>query len=483
MLNIILIDDDEYALGKMQTAFNWEAWGYCVVGTFTDARSALDFIKDNHIDVVLTDIKMPVMDGLELAKFIADNYPQLTVVILSAYNDFSYAQKAIKYRVFRYLLKPIDFKEFKEVFMELSEQLDSRYDEVETSVIRRRLLDEIEMGIENIDGNVKKKFTEAGLSEKNTDLPVAIIRLSLNDKMEVCQRYGEEGLKNSIEQITNLAAGKFKTAVHKTALDNVILWAFPIADMSREVLESEIYTTFPEILTTFNEITHIEAELDSVKVYDSPVNIDKHSCEEYCGAIFESYIKEFIARINQRDIDAAYKVAEKFKILCTEKSNDDAVFVYKTFFAEVAVQLGIDGGNYSLSYDRETLDKTYNAFINKVAHIFDDDSKRPNYDFVEKAIRYVDEHYMEEVTLEKIAKKVYVSPKYFSTVFKRDIGISFSEYLLSRRIQKAVEYIMDSEYKMYEIGEMIGYKSERQFFRVFKKYTGCTPTEYRSKLL
>jgi len=126
MYKVIFIDDEKYILDRIKTAIKWKDFGFELVDTFFRSEHITEYIEKNHVDVIITDIRMPNVSGLDIAKFCADNYPDIAVVILSAYQEFEYAQKAIKCNVFDYLTKPLQFSDIQSCLNKLKSQLDSK---------------------------------------------------------------------------------------------------------------------------------------------------------------------------------------------------------------------------------------------------------------------------------------------------------------------------------------------------------------------
>ena len=120
MYNIILIDDEPYVLEQFSELFDWNDMGYNLIGTFSDASEALDCIRKNKVDVIVSDIKMPGMSGLELAKFCYEYYPDTKIILLTAFRQFEYAQEAIKYNVVDYIVKPVSYDSIKQSLMRIN---------------------------------------------------------------------------------------------------------------------------------------------------------------------------------------------------------------------------------------------------------------------------------------------------------------------------------------------------------------------------
>lgn len=127
--SIILVDDEQQILFGMKKGINWEELGFEVVGTAQNGKEALELIEDHHPDLLISDIKMPFMDGLELAKTIHDNYMNTKIILFSGWDDFEYARMAISYGVSEYIMKPINYDEMKKLLVNMHQELEKEYDE------------------------------------------------------------------------------------------------------------------------------------------------------------------------------------------------------------------------------------------------------------------------------------------------------------------------------------------------------------------
>ena len=124
MYNLILVDDEKNTLNNMSNSFNWDELGFSLIGMFTSAVNALDFIEHSGVNCVISDIRMPVMDGIEFSKIVHDRYPDIYFIILSAYAEFEYAQKAISNNVGDYIIKPITFSKIHDALVNAKNELD-----------------------------------------------------------------------------------------------------------------------------------------------------------------------------------------------------------------------------------------------------------------------------------------------------------------------------------------------------------------------
>ena len=124
---IILADDEQQILYGMKNGIDWESLGFSVVGTAQNGKEALELIEEHHPDLLISDIKMPFMDGLELSKTIHENYINTKIILFSGWDDFEYARTAISYGVSQYIMKPIDYNEMQKLLTTMHEELEKEY--------------------------------------------------------------------------------------------------------------------------------------------------------------------------------------------------------------------------------------------------------------------------------------------------------------------------------------------------------------------
>lgn len=365
-MKILIVDDEPIVREGLKNNVSWQELDLRVVGCEANGKSALDVFNREQPDIILTDIRMPFMDGLELTREVKKLDPLVVVILLSAYDDFKYAQQAIRLGAFDYILKPIDIDTLKET--------------VRRAVLKRKEL----------------------LDKKKEPLP------SLN----------KEDLKF------------FKAEYYK----------YPLK--LEEKLSKAIKRGDKDLaLNIFNDIWN--------EFHD------------------KNYTEDFIKRWGLE------LVAVITRSLIEIGENADILFKETDPWRQIS----------ELS-TKEKLREWMGNIIEVVCEYVSLTKNSKNRKLIDEAIKLIQENYSDlNISLNSIAEKLYITPNYLSTLFKSEMGVTFSDYLTACRIEKAKELLKDVKVKIYEVAEAVGYTDQHYFSKVFKNITGFTPKEYREKIL
>lgn len=365
-MKILIVDDEPIVREGLKNNVSWKDFDLFVAGCEANGKSALDVFKREVPDIILTDIRMPYMDGLELTREVKKIDPLVVVILLSAYDDFKYAQQAIRLGAFDYILKPIDIDTLKET--------------VRRAVLKRKEL----------------------LDKEKEPLPA----LNKNDLKFFKAEYYKYPLKLEEELSKAIKRGDKNLAVN--IFDNI--WG-------------EFYE------------------------------------KEYSEDFIKRWGLELIAVITRSLVEIG--------------ENADVLFKETDPWRQIS--------------DMPTKDKLREWMKNIIEvvseYVFLTKNSK-NKKLVDEAIKLIQENYNDfNISLNNIAEKLYITPNYLSTLFKNEMGVTFSDYLMAYRIEKAKELLKDIKVKIYEVAEAVGYTDQHYFSKVFKNITGFTPKEYREKIL
>lgn len=399
MLKIMIADDERIIREGLSEAINWSDLDLELIGTAKDGEDALALAKSKKPDICLVDIMMPLVNGLDFIERMQQIRSDIQFIIITGYDEFQYAQKAIKLKIFDYLLKPIDEDELERV-------LRNAIEKIKHQEITVRRINVIEDQLEKTLPETQKTFITDCLDGK----------CSLSDK----------------EQFESLFDIKFS--------NNIGVGMLRITDCV--YLGEE--RTRPE--------------------FGSFIQILKNCIME------EIADKCRLLMMKQNEDNCLIFVVETDNIDLREICNDIQVkiesdFRYRTYiFCDKTVK-GI-----------HTIDETYATIMHAV------NSGDKFVPIIRMAKKYIDDNYMyKELTLSRIAEEYNVSTGHISRLFKKELGISFSDYLEKKRINKAVILLEEDNHKIYEIAEIVGYSSQHYFCSAFKKAMGISPSEYKRK--
>ena len=197
MYNMIVADDEKKLLTGLCDYYPWSDLGFRIVGRATDGQKALELIRNYLVDVVLTDISMPYLNGIQLAEIIYNEFPQIRVVLLSGYADFKYAQQALRYNVKGYLLKPVKLEELKQLFLSVKNELDEQKETFPSSIEQSE--EYYEVILNRVQAYIKANLAEANLKDAAAKVKFSPSYLSVLFKSELKTTFSEFLLKTKME--------------------------------------------------------------------------------------------------------------------------------------------------------------------------------------------------------------------------------------------------------------------------------------------
>lgn len=431
MYNLLIVDD-EIEIREGLSAIAWHTMGVQLLGCAKHGLEALQFISEHPIDIVLTDIRMPFMDGIELMTVLQRKQPFIRVIILSGYSDFEYAQKALKNGAVDYLLKPTQFDILVQTFERLVNKLDvEKQEELRKSVLVRKemLLSKFlreEFLTLLFRNRMSEDDIELGCSESEIlldglEYTVTLIRLdriSLNVK-----RVSDRELK-----------------LITFSLDNILCDIWDVQGSAYHLVNKE------------NAEFYLLTSKSSPK--DDFIQV-KGQLSKFMG-LLKSTLSLSIGKPVQQ-LTEIWSSAQSAKQLLENSSEEDG------------------NHEYSAPAQAEELDHTAAKQSLSVSHAKD---KKKDSMVVQQAKQFIKQNFHQSITLKQVANEVYVTPGHLSALF-RESGESYLQFLTSQRLHKAIELLADYRFKIYEIAELIGYSDQAYFSEIFKKHTGKTPMEYR----
>lgn len=537
-IKVFLVEDEMVIRRGIKNSIDWEKEGYIFCGEASDGELAYPMIIKEKPDILITDIRMPFMDGLELCKLVKKELPNIKILILSGYDEFDYAKEAIRLGVTEYLLKPISSGKLLEALNGVSESIRR---EKEDKDLVRKYMEEMRENTEH----EKQKFFEQMIAGN----------LSMADALETGKKYemnlsagmynlllfrftlGEENRKSgellgeaeyAIEKLTERLEYVFEFQ------RGVEGWAFLLmADNEEQMSErvKELSKDLEEIMKNYSTIAYFggigqpvarlreleesfrEAEralaarftmelnrIISVEDIRMAQNVDtlddieitsfgeiektRTMLEKFLNNGAEDEIDEFVdVYINELPEENLKSVLMRQYIIM------DAYIVMISFCEKIE---GIEGEMQAQSEElknsmktSQTLEEIKNyirMLLKKIIGVRDTISGRRYSDIIEIAKDQIRKTYMsDEISLNTIAAEVGMSPSYFSSIFSKEMGKTFVEYLTEIRMDRAKELLMCSSMKTSEIGYEVGYKDPHYFSYIFKKTQNCTPKEFRAR--
>lgn len=511
MYKAIIVDDEKQIVDGLCKMIKWPELGFEVCATARNGMEAIPLIKSHKPDLVVTDVRMPVMDGLKMLEHVRVNISEdIEFIILSGFSEFQYAQKAMQYNVKSYILKPIDEAQIYGILVDIKNILDEK--EIRKNLKIKAYINDFVSG-EQPD---KNELILAGEETYGLRYIVVEKRLKIDslgtyaDEENSCDlsnfiadKIGEANMKFVLKQDRNrchMVAGRsllsgFEFDVkHLAASIKVFLSNYKSVQtdilIGRKVQTfKDLYDSVKTIFFCRNKLFYTKAAsiilYDDIKdekfckVYDDNKAVikilsafrknDMEKLEQDLGRLtahFESL--QVVPEIVLVHLDGI--MASIIQILSERKNDIGEVLELYSKYKKIQDKINV--------YDLERFVFEFCMFCNEFSLR---SLQNENIDIVSKVARYVDENYMEPLRIMDIAERFYVNPAYLGQQFAKKKGCSFNHYINSVRIEKAKELLANTDHKIYKIAMETGYDDPNYFSSKFLEYTGHTPSDYRSR--
>lgn len=538
MIKVFLVEDEIVMREGIKRNIAWEKEGFEFVGEASDGELAYPLIEKTHPDILITDIKMPFMDGLELSRLVRNEMPDTKIIILSGYDDFEYARESISIGVTDYLLKPISaanlleaIKKVRKIILEEKEQKkyleEYEKDRLEDGRIARQKFFESlvsgKLSVSNIwkaareielDLTAEKyniilfqiSFGEnaAGYSEEINRLKGKIDEIADEMKEVLAFDHGIDGWAFLIKQISGSGIEKTEQEFQKKLLDvvkkegNKVHYFGGIGKAVERMGElpacyKQAYQAFVlRYLKEENQIIRFEeGELrknGNENISLSSLNVDKLNrrvVEKFLrtGLLgdIRIFTEEYLSSLGERNVQSLlfrqYIVMDVYFAAAS-------VLEEMGYSSEILVELC--GDIQSMAHEFSSVEKSRQYIIRLLRAVVDlrENQTRQKYtSMLRDAELYIEQHYADEnISLNTVAASMNLSPNHFSTIFSQKTGRTFIEYLTFVRMEKAKELLRSTSMRTSEIAYEIGYKDSHYFSYIFKKTQECTPREFRARV-
>ncbi|RCX17551.1 AraC family two component transcriptional regulator [Anaerobacterium chartisolvens] len=539
MFKVLIVDDEAIIRKGLKNVVNWKQFDCEICGEAADGLKGCEMIKEFLPDIIVTDIKMPEIDGLAMMRQIKELVPDSKVIILTGYRDFEYIQEAIKLGAFDFILKPSKIEELNSVVGRAVKELKFKRDrdeefsklkklfEQNVPVLREKLLYDIIYGINTNETDIDEKmklfnvnigrFTlvvvENEIEEENgkkldqydkhlyqfgiintfdeifADI-FNVISISLNNKWFAFILQSDKNLENLTEAING------KCVYLQQIIQNCFGFTVTIAISS----EGEGALQLPQKLIECREALEHKFYIGNNSIiFFSDLN-SFFICHDYTE--LESYQKFLLEGIKSGNIKAVKNVLQDILDYINSLGAADKEYLKNFYWNTISlinnVRISVLAADNDKSADRKDISSLYKMIercdnIKDLNGILEDVSlsiaeKVNSFNnksmklVLRKAMDYLREHYNEQITLNEVSGHTYVSTYYISRIFKKELGKNFVDCLNEIRIEKAKELLKDIRYKTYEVAEMVGIPDAHYFSKLFKKYEGLTPTEYKDSI-
>lgn len=538
MLKVFLVEDEIVVREGIKNNIKWEQEGLKFVGEASDGELALPMIQNLRPDIIITDIKMPFMDGLELSRLVKKELPKVKIIVLSGYNEFDYAKQAINIGITEYLLKPISPAKLLQAVKEVAKKVEKENEQEEyVKQFKREMLENKKIEKQKFFNDLM--FREISMTEmieraKALDMDLVaqafnVILFKVMLKDDTSTSYSKEIVRitdsmdelisecDDIYMFDRAAEGWGFLVLDDMAADTRMMQQRVLEPIITEVAQYDNLEYFGGVGKTVQRLRELPESFDQANRAFSYRYMGKSNqiiCYEDIGKM--NLLLDDTINLNTLDIG---KIDRKILVNFLKSGSSEEV---KHFIIDYFAGLGEDNINSLLFRQYVAMDMYFGtvAFIEELGYhskdiiencgeirgvagelITVESTKRYLEQILEKAlelrdniamkkygglidgaIKYIRDNYAkEDISLNLVASSVNMSPSYFSTIFSQEMGKTFIEYLTNVRMEKAKELLMCTNMKTSEIGFEVGYKEPHYFSYIFKKTQDCSPKEFRMR--
>ncbi|HIY01273.1 MAG TPA: response regulator [Candidatus Blautia faecipullorum] len=499
MMNVLIVDDEKIEREGVKYLLSQEE-GKRMVYEAANGKQALQLLRTESIDMLLTDIKMPHMDGLELSRRAKELFPDIQIVIFSGYNDFTFAQEAIRYGVTDYILKPVDPDNFHEIIQRAEKNIYEKREKESQEIRKQNFLQQY--FLQNYLYSGKKEVLEK--AEELIDLNkwngwhCAILIETETAFFDQAEENFTEELQKELRRVffyINLNERQSLLFFQDVYCDYLLVANHLYTFLKRNYMvrfylsvsrKFEGYECLPEVLG------QLEQQMEE-KFYHPEKHI--FSCEDehlkmVSGEVQDSQLMQMISEdISRKDTEQLWKHFECLKEKYRHNSQFSAMYI-KFVFSNVIQELFQEN---QFSDDRrleKEIDRLYTC--QNIMEILEvtEENIREYEKFLERSMNesrnevaavknYIYQHYGEDLNLEMLAEKVYLSSGYLSFIFKKETGMNLNRFIKVFRMEKATELLRNTNMKVAQVSEKVGFSNVSYFCRSFREYYGSSPESYR----
>lgn len=522
MIKALLVDDEILSVKMLEKLINWDQYGIKIVDSASDGLEAIEKFKLHQPGIIITDIKMPNLNGIEFIKKVREINSEVEFIIISAYAEFSFIKDAMRFGCANYLLKPIDELELEKtlqaVVSKISDKnINKKYIEKSELMKKKQLLRDF-MKNGHGAGTAVEIFNEFNKeAEPYTVMSVMMNSETINEYVGFSDLAGENvsyiplRMEEIVSQYCNNLVFSYEEYAwiivlfsNETAM--IVKIAEAIGELFRKDLKlnakvcfsrsSQYAPDLPKLYRQVKQLMKYCLYIDSISILGYGYNCNEDELNTIKIAALTKDMKE---SLNQHNTAAAFRVMEEvFRMsenISPEYLSNIYTFCFETLLTvkDILMEDGCENtGNIGFLYttyqDITSISSMsrLRKFMNEVIHTVSSIHKTENSSFsplVEKGIEYIKNNYNKNLSLEKICEHLSVSKNYFCSLFKRETGMNIWAYLTEVRMEKAKEFLEKTDWKSYMIAYNVGYDNPSYFTRLFRKLYNQTPGEYRENYL
>lgn len=526
MFKLMIVDDEAWVRERLMYTFDWESKGIEIVEEASSGQDALEKAKRNPPDIILTDIRMPIMDGLQFIQGLKDSGIDAKTIIISGYSDFDYAKKAISLGAYDYILKPVEDENLLSVVERCMNDIKNERSKADLvrkadhQVNRRLPLMKHIFFANLIHNNIpnKQEVVEAlddfGIHNEGTNHICFIIHVynSVAKQQESNNSLIGFVIQNVAEEIINRISENDICFTSSGEFVGIVSSKLPVQELTKQLTEMA-----EEIKKIVNRILQCDVTIGIGGVCTDMLDISLSYRQAKQSALANGYLFKAVLNLNpSKNVDSYQMYDTEHIVNSIMMSNKEAAiasleqimqdnpfiqpselkFLYMNIVHSI-VKMTLNGkksiedfSNYVLSIFeilhgsqnvKEIFELLKDAIEKMIDYVEQIQGKRIR-KVVEKALEYMQDHHSKPLSLNTVADKLFLNASYLSKVFKEEMGVSFSKYLMEYRMDKAIELMSDATLKIYEVANSVGYEDVQYFTKIFKSIKGVTPMQYRENI-
>jgi two-component system response regulator YesN len=517
MYRVIIADDENVIRNGIVQLVDWKALDCGIVCECSNGSEVLYYLEDHPADIVISDIKMPGMDGISLVQELQQKYPKIKVVMLTVYNKFDFAQKALRYGASDYIVKNEFITELPKTIVRL------------TKIIEKQKSNEgqVEQNQELVQREIKnmtRYLLESLALSKAFPMENDIEKFGLDQKKYcVCSceiTYYEKQQDNpdkvrTIENFLNITINQYEHYIVNVNKKNMAI--ILCCDKTKDFTVKDAAIMISGVLRIVEEFMHFQIKFGISQVIDD-IRLLHVAYGQSVEALFriansgnevliytddgeqnnrqipvDRYSDKIIERLFSKQFEQAMSVLDEMKHTIVESKL--SLTTVKINVINMCSALFRKIEEYYLWEDAQKTETELYNDINESTTIYTmfslcrqllqtlqdiiNENKMDKHYIVSAINEYIQENYTKNITLQDISEKIHVSPSYISRIYKKKTDMTVTNSINRLRVEKSKSLLRDTTYKIYEIAELIGIEDPGYFTNMFTKYTGCSPSQYR----
>jgi len=535
MLKVLLVEDETLVKVGLNSLVNWEEMGFKVVAEGNNGEHGLSLIKEYQPDLVITDIVMPKMNGIDMMKKAKEYNPDITFIILSSYNEFDLVKQAMKYGAWDYILKlNISEESMKEMLINVKEKIVSKnkkimdenlpivYDIQSTSIMRQEFLKSI---LENNFDD--RKYIDSKLPSMKLELNEAMMKVGLvKTNLYLSEtKYNDKDIKlldfMIIEILNEIGNEFFNCYFLKLSFGTYAMVFSPELSDKAEVTDEKIKIMGNTMLEMLKKYVNIDAAISISDTYSSYLSLSQALSQAkeamdilfYKGygsvIFFDENVEKNLGYRDMKHINLKESLPKAIEICDLTLINsifDSIIYniqsagitkheIYELCnqtFCLCDIHLGEEWqiDNKALVEDKPVVETVYKLqtlgeileyiedYRNRMINFLKKKHEDEKHNLVWGAKKYIISNCMRTPKLKEVADSLNISAGYLSSIFTKYTGMCFTDYVNKVKIDEAKKMLKEGQHKIYEISYLLGYENACYFSKIFKKITGCSPTEF-----